>query len=64
MIGDQHRTIRRLLEGYYFSRQTIEAGEFRPQDSQRRGRGSVTEYPFSWVYTMLGYSAARDYLGL
>lgn len=64
MIGDQHRTIRRLLEGYYFIRQTIEAGEFRPQDSQRRGRGSVTEYPFSWVYTMLGYSAARDYLGL
>ncbi len=54
MIGDQHRTIRRLLEGCYFIRQTIEAGEFRPQDSQRRGRGSVTDYPFSWVYTVLG----------
>lgn len=64
MIGDHHRTIRRLLEGYYFIHQTISAGEFRPQDSQRRGRGSVTEYPFSWVYTMLGYSTARDFLGL
>ena len=64
MIGDQHRTIRRLLEGYYFINEAIESGEFRPQDSQRRGRGSVTEYPFSWVYTMLGYSTARDFLGL
>jgi hypothetical protein len=24
----------------------------------------VTEYPFSWVYTILGYSAARSFLGL
>ncbi|HEY3800236.1 MAG TPA: hypothetical protein VGL58_17955 [Caulobacteraceae bacterium] len=64
MIGDQHRTIRRLLEGYYFIQQTIGAGEFNPQDSQRRGRGSVTDYPFSWVYTILGYSTARTYLGL
>ena len=64
MIGDQHRTIGRLLQGYYFIRQVIEAGEFRPEDSVRRGRGSVTEYPFSWVYTILGYSAARNFLGL
>lgn len=64
MIGDQHRTIARLLEGYYFINQLIEAGEFRPEDSQRKGRGSVTEYPFSWVYTLLGYNAARSYLRL
>jgi hypothetical protein len=64
MIGDQHRTIGRLLQGYYFIKQVIEAGEFRPEDSVRRGRGSVTEYPFSWVYTILGYSAARNFLGL
>ncbi len=64
MIGDHHGTVKRLLEGYYFIKQTIEAGEFRPQDSQRRGRGSVTEYPFSWVYTILGYTATRNYLGL
>ncbi|MBV9884230.1 MAG: hypothetical protein JO276_14565 [Sphingomonadaceae bacterium] len=64
MIGDQHKTIRRLLEGYYFVHQTIDAGEFRPQDSVRKGRGSVTEYPFSWVYTILGYTAARAFLGI
>lgn len=64
MIGDQHRTIKRLLEGYYFVKEAIDAGEFRPQDSQRRGRGSVTDYPFSWVYTVLGYSAAREFVGL
>lgn len=64
MIGDHHQTIKRLLEGYYFIRQAIDAGEFRPEDSVRSGRGSVTEYPFSWVYTMLGYSGARQFLGL
>lgn len=64
MIGDQHKTIGRLLQGYYFIQQVIEAGEFRPEDSVRRGRGSVTDYPFSWVYTILGYSTARNFLGL
>ncbi len=60
MIGDQHRTVSRLLEGYYFIIQLIDAGIFRPDDSVRRGRGSVTEYPFSWVY--LGYPRARQLL--
>lgn len=64
MIGDQHRTVLRLLEGYHFIQQLIGEGQFRPEDSQRRGRGSVTEYPFSWVYTLLGYKAARDFIGL
>ena len=49
MIGDQHSTVVRLLEGYRFIRQLIETGHFRPSDSQKRGRGSVSEYPFSWV---------------
>ena len=62
MIGDQHNTITRMLEGYYFIQQLIETGKFRPEDSQRKGRGSVTEYPFSWVYTMLGYSSTRKFL--
>ncbi len=64
MIGDQHRTIVRLLQGYYFIRQLIETGKFRPEDSVRKGRGSITEYPFSWVYTLLGYSSARTFLDL
>ncbi len=64
MIGDQHKTISRLLEGYYFIQQLIETGNFRPEDSNRKGRGSVSEYPFSWIYTFLGYSIPRKYLAL
>ncbi|MBX3712075.1 MAG: hypothetical protein KF800_08965 [Lysobacter sp.] len=64
MIGDQHGTIQRLLQGYYVVKQLSESGDFRPTDSLRSGRGSVTDYPFSWVYTVLGYEATRRYLGL
>jgi hypothetical protein len=64
MIGDQHRTIERLLQGYYVTNQLIASGDFRPEDSVRKGRGSVSAYPFSWVYTILGYSATRKYLGI
>jgi hypothetical protein len=64
MIGDQHSTVIRLLEGYRFIRQLIDEGAFRPGDSQRKGRGSVSEYPFSWVYTILGFKATRDFCGL
>ena len=64
MIGDQHSTVVRLLEGYRFIKQLVAKGYFRPEDSQRKGRGSVSEYPFSWVYTILGYKATRDYCGL
>lgn len=64
MIGDNHSTVVRLLEGYRFVQQLIAIDKFIPSDSQRKGRGSVTEYPFSWVYTMLGFRSARDYCGL
>ena len=64
MIGDEHRTVSRLLEGYYFVQQLSEVGEFIPEDSIRKGRGSVTEYPFSWVYTILGYTSVRKFLEL
>lgn len=64
MIGDQHRTIERLLQGYYLVKQLQSTGDFRPEDSLRRGRGSVADYPFSWVYTILGYAAAQKYLDI
>ena len=64
MIGDQHRTVTRLVEGYYLVKQLTESGHFRPEDSIRRGRGSVTDYPFSWVYTVLGYKTVREFLQL
>ncbi len=62
MIGDQHKTINRLLEGYYLIQQLIKTGRFQPSDSVRKGRGSVSDYPFSWVYTILGYLTVRDFL--
>jgi len=64
MIGDQHRTIDRLLQGYYVVRQLEQTGKFIPANSQKGGRGSVTSYPFSWVYTVLGYTATREYLDI
>lgn len=64
MIGDQHRTTSRLLEGFYFVNQLIHEARFKPSDSTRKGRGSNPEYPFSWVYTALGYSPVRRWLDL
>ena len=64
MIGDQHRTVARLLKGYYFVNQLQDSGRFTPRDSYRRGRGSNPEYPFSWVYTALGFKPIRDWLQL
>ncbi len=64
MIGDRHRTVNKMLEGYYLIRQLTETGRFDQQNSVRRGRGSVTDYPFSWVYTILGYTSVRNFLEL
>jgi hypothetical protein len=64
MIGDQHGTVARSLEGYYFVHQLAHAAQFNPSDSLRPGRGSNPEYPFSWVYTALGYGPIREWLGL
>lgn len=64
MTGDQHRTVRRLLEGYYFINQMQDEGLFDPSTSLRRGRGSNPEFPFSWIYTLLGYQPARQFLKL
>ena len=64
MIGDRHRTVNRMLEGYYLVKQLTETGYFDQQNSIRRGRGSVTDYPFSWVYTILGYTTIRNFLEL
>lgn len=64
MMGDRHCTIHRMLEGYYLVKQLIGSGHFQPDNSSRKGHGSVTAYPFSWVYTILGYAAVRDFLHL
>lgn len=59
MIGDQHRTVARALEGFYVVNQLRENAHFNPDDSYRPGRGSNPAYPFSWVYTALGYGPVR-----
>ncbi|NLX60450.1 MAG: hypothetical protein GXY74_15345 [Phycisphaerae bacterium] len=64
MIGDQHQTVARALEGYYFVNQLAVAAQFTPGDSYRPGRGSNPAYPFSWVYTALGYGPIRQWLGM
>ena len=64
MVGDKHKTVSRLLEGFYFVQQVEARNQFRPADSVRSGRGSVTSYPFSWIYTILGYQSTRRFLGL
>lgn len=63
-IGDTNRTITRMLDGYRFIKQLTDSGHFKPGDSHRRGKGSNTDFPFSWVYTLLDYSQVRDYLQL
>ena len=49
MLGDKNDTARRMLAGYRFVNQLIRTGQFRPDQSQRKGRGSNPDYPFSWV---------------
>jgi len=64
MIGDQHRTVAKMLEGFYVVNQLRKKAYFNPSDSNRPGRGSNPAYPFSWVYTALGYGPVREWLGL
>lgn len=64
MTGDQHKTVNHLLEGHYFVKQLVSSGYFDPKQSQRRGRGSNPEFPFSWIYTLFFNQAARDFVGL
>ena len=64
MIGDTRDTIRRMLQGYNFIAQLEREGKFDPNSSVRKGRGSNTRYPFSWVYTILGYKKVRDFTSI
>lgn len=64
MTGDKNRTISRLVEGYYFVQQLIGSDRFNPAESLRSGRRSSAEFPFSWVYTILGFSGIREWLDI
>jgi hypothetical protein len=62
-IGDKHRTLQRLVEAFRLVKQLESAARFFPNDTIRRGKG-VARYPFSWVYTALGYQSVREWLGI
>jgi hypothetical protein len=64
MVGDKNRTIPRMLSGYRFVQQIISSGNFRPNQSQRKRRGSNPDYPFSWVYSALDNPPIREFVGL
>ena len=64
MIGDTRSTIQKMLSGYHFIKNAQEKGYFYPENSMRKGRGSNTQYPFSWVYTILGSPTVRNYIEL
>lgn len=63
MLGDTNRTIPRMLAGFRFVNQLIQTGHFKPNQSQRKGRGSNPEYPFSWVYTALDNPPIMEFVG-
>lgn len=62
MIGDTRGTIRNLLRGYNFVKQLQDAGHFDPRNSVKKGRGSNTLYPFSWVYTVLSFNSIQEFI--
>ena len=64
MIGDNNQTIKRMLRGYRLVKYLEKNSVFQPSQSQRAGRGSNTDYPFSWVYTALDNQGVKDFIGL
>ena len=64
MTGDKNSNIKTILAGYYFMAQLEENKLFSGENTLRKGRGSNVDYPFSWVYTLLGYTLVKDFLSL
>lgn len=62
MIGDTNKTIRRMLGGYRMVNQLVSESRFKPEQSQRAGRGSNPNYPFSWVYNALDNRSIREFV--
>ena len=57
-IGDRHETVARLYRGYVVLRQAQEQLDFDTTDTQHR------RFPFSHLWTALGYVSIRKYLGV
>ena len=57
-IGDRHETVVRLYRGYVVLRQAQNEFDFDTTDTRHR------RFPFSHLWTALGYVSIRDYLGV
>ena len=57
-IGDRHETVARLYRGYVVLRQARDELDFDTTDTQHR------RFPFSHLWTALGYVSIRQYLGV
>ncbi len=57
-IGDRHETVTRLYRGYVVLRQAQDQLGFDTTDTQHR------RFPFSRLWTALGYASIRKYLGV
>ena len=57
-IGDRHDTVARLYRGYVVLRQAQDQFDFDTTDTQHR------RFPFSHLWTALGYVSIRKYLGV
>lgn len=65
LIGDHNpNTVKRILEAYVLMRQLRDERRYRSDSSQVRGRGSNPDYPFSWVYTSIGYENIREWIDI
>lgn len=63
LVGDQNsNTVKRVLEAYVLMKQLKEEKNYNTEHSQVRGRGSNLDYPFSWVYTAIGYENIRKWI--
>lgn len=63
LVGDQNpNTVKRILEAYVLMKQLRDEKHYKSESSQVRGRGSNPDYPFSWVYTSIGYENIRNWI--
>lgn len=57
-IGDRHDTVTRLYSGFLVLKQAQDHGLFDPEDCYQR------KFPFSHLWTALGYTNVRSFLGV
>ena len=65
LVGDQNATtVKRILEAYILMQQLKNKKNYQSEHSIRKGRGSNPDYPFSWIYTAIGYENIRNWIGI